>query len=66
LPLIWANQVSWPRCHWYRIASRLTNTATTQVRNPSFELAHPNIYPIYELLENMKVGEGVSPAQPNL
>ena len=29
----------------------LTNSATTQAQVQCFELAHPNIYPIYELLK---------------
>ena len=37
-----------------RRAGRLTNSATTQAQIQGFELAHPNIYPIYELLECMK------------
>jgi hypothetical protein len=32
----------------------LTNSANTQPLTQSFEMAHPNIYPIYELLEHMK------------
>jgi hypothetical protein len=38
----------------YRRAVGLTNLATTQAQIQSFELAHPNIYLIYELLEHMK------------
>lgn len=38
----------------HRIASRLTSSATIQVHIRGFELAHPNIYPIYELLEHVK------------
>ena len=37
-----------------RRAGRLTNSATIQAQIQGFELAHPNIYPIYELLECMK------------
>ena len=29
----------------------MTSSATTQAQIQGFELAHPNIYPIYELLE---------------
>ena len=32
----------------------LTNSASTQAQIQGSELAHPNIYPIYELLEFMK------------
>ena len=32
----------------------MTNSATTQVQIQGFELAHPNIYPTYELLELVK------------
>ena len=32
-------------------ASGLTNSATTKVQIQAFELAHPHIYSIYELLE---------------
>lgn len=32
----------------------LTNSATTQAKICSFELAHPNTYTMYELLELMK------------
>ena len=31
----------------------LTNSATTQAHIQDFELVHPNIYPIYELLEHV-------------
>ena len=34
-----------------RRAGRLTNSATTQAQIQGFELAHPNIYPTYELQE---------------
>jgi len=33
---------------------RLINSAFTQVQIQGFEFAHPNIYPIYELLEHAK------------
>jgi hypothetical protein len=36
-------------------AEELANPAITQAQIQSFELAHPNIYSIYELLEHMKV-----------
>ena len=32
----------------------MTSSATTQAQIQGFELAHPNIYPICELLEHMK------------
>jgi hypothetical protein len=35
-------------------AGRLNNSAITQAQIQGFELAHLNIYPIYELLEHMK------------
>ena len=44
-----------PWCCVYRRAGRLTNSATTQGQIQGFELVHPNIYPIYELLEVVKV-----------
>ena len=34
-------------------ASRLTSSDTSQAQIQGFELAHPNIYPIDELLEHM-------------
>ena len=37
-----------------RRASRLTSSDTSQAQIQGFELAHPNIYPINELLECMK------------
>ena len=46
---------SWPWWCGCRRAGRLTNSATTQAQIQGFELAHPNIYPIYELLECVKV-----------
>ena len=38
---------------WCRMPGRLTNPATTQAQIPDFKLVHPNICPIYELLEHM-------------
>ena len=35
-------------------SGRLTNSCTTRTQTRDFELSHPNIYPIYELLEHMK------------
>lgn len=32
----------------------LTNTATTQAQNQDYKLAHANIYPVCDLLENVK------------
>ena len=32
----------------------MTSSATTQAQIQGFELAHPNIYLIYELLEHVK------------
>ena len=37
-----------------RRAGRLISSATTQAQIQVFELAHPSIYPIYELLECVK------------
>jgi hypothetical protein len=45
---------SWPWWCGYRAAGGLTNSATTQAQTQCFELAHVNIYPIYELLEGVK------------
>jgi hypothetical protein len=45
---------SLPRWHRYRRAGRLINSATTQAKIQGFKLAHPNIYPICELLKPMK------------
>ena len=38
--------------HWR--AGDLANSASSQAQIYSFELAHPNIYSIYNLLESMK------------
>jgi hypothetical protein len=48
---LWEN---WPWQCGYRRASRLTNSATIQAQIQGFELAHPNIYSIYELLKHLK------------
>jgi hypothetical protein len=45
---------SWPWWRGHGRAGKLTNSATTQVLIQAFELAHPNIYPISELLEHVK------------
>ena len=45
---------SWPWWWGCRSAGRLTNSATTQAQIQDFELAHPNIYPMYDLPECMK------------
>jgi hypothetical protein len=48
-------------------AGGLTTSATTQVPIKGFELAHPNISSIYELLKCMKVsGLHIKGAQPPL
>jgi len=39
---------------WRQKAGRLTNSATIQDQIQDHELAHPNIYPICELLEHMR------------
>ena len=38
--------------HWR--AGRLTSLATLKAQIQGFELVHPNIYPIYDLLECVK------------
>ena len=50
----WYRQGS-PKWCGYRRASRLTNSATTQAQIQGFELAHPNIYPTYELKLKLKL-----------
>ena len=42
------------RCCGYKKVGGLINSATFQAQIQGFELAHPNIYPIYELLECVK------------
>jgi hypothetical protein len=44
-----------------RRVSGLTSSATAQAQTQGFELAHPNIYPINELMECMK-----EPTDPKL
>jgi hypothetical protein len=39
---------------WFRRPGGLINSATTQAHIQGFELADPNIYLIYELLERVK------------
>jgi hypothetical protein len=51
---------SWSWWWEFRRAGGLTNSATTQAQIQGFELADPNIYPIYELLELMKDWSGRS------
>lgn len=41
-------------CCRYRRASWLANSAITQAHIQVFDLAHPNIYPNYELTEHIK------------
>ena len=41
------------KVQWEKVAG-LTNTDTSQSQNHGYELAHPNIHFIYELLEHMK------------
>lgn len=50
---------------WYgpRRVGRLINSATSQAQNQGLELADPNIYPIYDLLEHVK---GASPKDPKV
>ena len=45
---------SWPWGWECRRAGRLTNSAITQDQVQGFDLAHPNIYLIYELLKYVK------------
>lgn len=44
------------------VAHELTNSAIPQFQIQSFELAHPSMYSIHELLEHEKA----SPAEPKL
>jgi hypothetical protein len=39
---------------WCQRVSRQTNSVASQAQIQGFELAHPNIYPVYDLLECMK------------
>lgn len=41
----------------------MTNSATTKAQIQSFELAHPSIHPVYELLEHTK---RAGPTDPKL
>ena len=43
-----------PWWHGCKRAGGLTCSVTSQVQIQGFEWAHPNIYPIYHLLEYMK------------
>jgi hypothetical protein len=45
---------SWPWWCWYKTASRLANSATTQAQIQDFEWSQPVIYSICELLECVK------------
>lgn len=54
LPLACAMQESWIQWHGHRRVGGLTNPLSYEVQIQGFELAHPNIYPTYELLERMK------------
>lgn len=45
---------SWPWWYGCGRAGKLTNSAITQAQIQGFEVAQPNIYPIYELLEHLK------------
>ena len=47
-------QESWPWWCGCRRVGQLTNSVTTQAQIQGIELAHPNIYAIYELLEGVK------------
>lgn len=48
---VWKSLIWW--CENER-AGRLSNLATTYHRMQGFEFAHPNIYPIYDMLGCMK------------
>lgn len=52
--LTWAKQKSWPWWCGCRRAGGLANLASTQAQIQGPELAHTNIYPMYELLECVK------------
>ena len=39
---------------WQQVSSGTTNSATSQTQIHGFELIHPNIYPIHDLLEHVK------------
>lgn len=47
----WAMRESRPWWHGHQKAGGLTNSVTTQAQIQGLELAHPSIYPIYELLD---------------
>lgn len=47
----WAMWESHPWWHGQRKAGRLANSVTTQAQIQGLELAYPNIYPVYELLD---------------
>ena len=51
LALAVLESLSWCRC---RRAADLTSSFTFQTQIQGFELAYPNIYPVYELLELLK------------
>lgn len=53
LPLAWVKQESWSQRCRSRRAGGLNTTATAQAQT-LFGLAHPNIYPTYELPEHVK------------
>ena len=44
-------QESWSSWTEHEKVGGMTNSATTQVQNQGFELAHPSIYILYKLLE---------------
>ena len=54
VPLACMPWESWPQWLRLRRTGVLTNLTTTQTQIQGFELAHPNINPIYELLDHMK------------
>lgn len=54
LLLSWAELASWPQWYAPGRADRLTNSATTQTQIQDFELAYPNMYPMYKLLELLR------------
>jgi hypothetical protein len=52
-PLTWAKGQCWP-CFLRNRAVRLTKSATTFAQIQGFELTHPNVYSICELIEPVK------------
>ena len=53
LPMDTGVKVNWPQMHKCGRASGLTSLVTSQAQIQGFELTHPNIYPINEMLEHV-------------